>query len=98
MHAGEDRPWLVLGASGAGKSTLLRFLGGLAKAESGEVLSLPPPGERGYLPQFPERALAGRNLAEDLAGAAAALDAARGADPANPRLDFFSAHLLREVS
>ena len=35
-------------------------------------------------------------LAEDLPGAAAALDAARGADPANPRLEFFSAQLLRE--
>ena len=35
-------------------------------------------------------------LAEDLPGAAAALDAARGADPTNPRLEYFSAQLLRE--
>ncbi len=35
-------------------------------------------------------------LAEDLPAAAAALDAARGADPTNPRLEFFSAQLVRE--
>ena len=35
-------------------------------------------------------------LAEDLAGAAGALDAARSADPTNPRLDFFSTQLQHE--
>jgi TonB family protein len=35
-------------------------------------------------------------LAEDLPGAAAALDAARGADPTNPRLEFFSTQLERD--
>jgi TonB family protein len=35
-------------------------------------------------------------LGEDLQGAAGALDAARSADPSNPRLEFFSAQLLHE--
>jgi protein TonB len=35
-------------------------------------------------------------VAEDLVGAASALDAARSADPANPRLDFFSTQLQHE--
>jgi TonB family protein len=35
-------------------------------------------------------------LAEDLPGAASALDAARNADPTNPRLEFFSSQLVRE--
>lgn len=35
-------------------------------------------------------------LAEDLGGAAGALDSARSADPSNPRLDFFSTQLQRE--
>jgi TonB family protein len=34
-------------------------------------------------------------LTEDLSGAAAALDAARSADPSNPRLEFFSSQLAR---
>jgi TonB family protein len=36
-----------------------------------------------------------RLLAEDLPGAASALDAARSADPTNPRLEFFSSQLIR---
>lgn len=35
-------------------------------------------------------------LAEDIGGAAGALDSARSADPSNPRLDFFSSQLQRE--
>jgi TonB family protein len=35
-------------------------------------------------------------LAEDLSGAASALDAARSADPTHPRLEFFSSQLVRE--
>lgn len=35
-------------------------------------------------------------LAQDLPAAAGALDAARSADPANPRLEFFSAQLVHE--
>jgi len=35
-------------------------------------------------------------LAEDIGAAASALDAARSADPSNPRLDFFSTQLQRE--
>jgi TonB family protein len=35
-------------------------------------------------------------LAEDLTAAASMLDAARSADPSNPRLDYFSSQLLRE--
>jgi len=35
-------------------------------------------------------------IAEDLATAAGALDAARGADPTHPRLDFYSTQLQRE--
>lgn len=63
----EDRPWLVLGPSGAGKSTLLRVLGGTLAPRGGRVEGLDR-GRAAYLPQFPERALAGRNLAEDLSG------------------------------
>lgn len=62
-----DRPWLVLGPSGSGKSTLLRLLGGSLRPGGGTVDGVAP-GRAAYLPQFPERALAGRNLAEDLCG------------------------------
>ncbi len=67
----DDRPWLVLGTSGSGKSTLLRLLSGSLDPDRGRVEG-PGTGElkerSGYLPQLPERALAGRNLAEDLSG------------------------------
>jgi energy-coupling factor transporter ATP-binding protein EcfA2 len=60
-----DRPWLVLGPTGSGKSTVLRLLAG-SLGGGGSPLRA---GERpSYLPQLPERALAGRNLAEDLCG------------------------------
>ncbi len=63
-----DRPWVILGPSGAGKTTLLRLLGDVDRPDRG-VLDLPPAvGDRVFLPQFPEAALAGRNLAEDLTG------------------------------
>ena len=64
----DDRPWLILGRSGAGKSTLLRVLAGSFRPEAGSIETAPPGGERAYLPQLPERVLAGRNLAEDLCG------------------------------
>lgn len=67
MEGPADRPWLVLGPSGSGKSTLLRLLGGVLTPHAGAVEGLDP-GGAAYLPQFPERALAGRNLAEDLCG------------------------------
>jgi energy-coupling factor transporter ATP-binding protein EcfA2 len=62
-----DRPWLILGPSGSGKSTLLRLLGGVLTPREGTIEGTGP-GSAAYLPQFPERALAGRNLAEDLTG------------------------------
>jgi ABC-type multidrug transport system ATPase subunit len=64
----DDRPWLLLGPAGSGKSTLLRLLGGVIRPRSGRILGLTPGLESAYLPQLPERALAGRNLAEDLCG------------------------------
>jgi heme exporter protein A len=64
----DDRPWIVLGASGSGKSTLLRLLGGSLSAASGRVWDGASKERAAYLPQLPERALAGRNLAEDLCG------------------------------
>jgi ABC-type multidrug transport system ATPase subunit len=64
----DDRPWIVLGPSGSGKSTLLRLLGGSLRPTSGRMLGCVSKGSAAYLPQLPERALAGRNLAEDLCG------------------------------
>ena len=64
----DDRPWLLLGPAGSGKSTLLRLLGGVIRPRSGNIRGLEPGRESAYLPQLPERALAGRNLAEDLCG------------------------------
>ena len=64
----DDRPWLLLGPAGSGKSTLLRLLGGVIRPRSGNIQGLEPDRESAYLPQLPERALAGRNLAEDLCG------------------------------
>lgn len=64
----DDRPWVVLGASGSGKSTLLRLLGGALRPTTGRMLGCVSEGSAAYLPQLPERALAGRNLAEDLCG------------------------------
>lgn len=63
-----NRPWLLLGPTGSGKSTLLRLLGGRLRADGGRVAGGPPADRRAYLPQLPERALAGRHLAEDLTG------------------------------
>jgi len=60
----EDRPWLVLGATGSGKTTVLRLVSGVLGGGS----PLSSPDRPAYLPQLPERALAGRNLAEDLCG------------------------------
>jgi energy-coupling factor transporter ATP-binding protein EcfA2 len=61
------RPWLVLGESGSGKTSLLQLLAG--SGEPGTRGSpLPSAARPAYLPQLPERALAGRNLAEDLCG------------------------------
>jgi ABC-type transport system involved in cytochrome c biogenesis ATPase subunit len=59
---------VVGGASGAGKTSLLRLLVGREAASQGAVLGGPPPQDWAYLPQLAERALAGRNLAEDLTG------------------------------
>lgn len=64
----DDRPWIVLGPSGSGKSTLLRLLGGSLRATSGLLRGGVPSDRAVYLPQLPERVLAGRNLAEDLCG------------------------------
>jgi heme exporter protein A len=64
----DDRPWVILGPAGAGKSTLLRVLGGALRPNSGRITGVGAGEETGYLPQLPERALAGRNLAEDLCG------------------------------
>ena len=64
----DDRPWVILGSAGAGKSTLLRILGGALRPKSGRITGLEGGEETGYVPQLPERALAGRNLAEDLCG------------------------------
>ena len=68
LEGPDDRPWLVLGPAGSGKTTLLRLLGGGIRPRSGRVLGLEPGRESAYLPQLPERALTGRNLAEDLCG------------------------------
>ena len=64
----DDRPWLLLGPAGSGKSTLLRLLGGVIRPRSGRIVGVTPGHDSAYLPQLPERALAGRNLAEDLCG------------------------------
>jgi ABC-type multidrug transport system ATPase subunit len=61
----DDRPCLILGPTGSGKSTLLRLLAGSLKPSGGSIDGAEPAA---YLPQRPERALAGRNLAEDLCG------------------------------
>jgi ABC-type multidrug transport system ATPase subunit len=61
----DDRPWLVMGRSGSGKTTLLRLLAGWLRPTSGRVDRSPGAA---YLPQLPERVMAGRNLAEDLCG------------------------------
>ena len=68
LEGPDDRPWLLVGPAGSGKSTLLRLLGGVLKPRSGCMRGLDPAREGAYLPQLPERALAGRNLAEDLCG------------------------------
>jgi len=68
LEGPDDRPWLLLGPSGSGKSTLLRLLGGGLRPDSGGIRTDLDAASRAYLPQFPERALAGRNLAEDLTG------------------------------
>lgn len=68
LEGPDDRPWLILGASGAGKSTLLRLLGGALRPTRGRIEGSRSGGDAAYLPQLPERALAGRNLAEDLCG------------------------------
>ena len=68
LEGPDDRPWLFVGPAGSGKSTLLRLLGGVLRPHSGHIRGLDPLGESAYLPQLPERALAGRNLAEDLCG------------------------------
>jgi len=68
-HEGPDhRPWLILGSTGSGKSTLLRLLAGSLRADGGAIRGGAAAGAAAYLPQLPERALAGRNLAEDLCG------------------------------
>jgi energy-coupling factor transporter ATP-binding protein EcfA2 len=64
----DDRAWLILGPSGSGKSTLLRLLAGALRPQTGVIERLDREDEAAYVPQFPERALAGRNLAEDLSG------------------------------
>jgi ABC-type multidrug transport system ATPase subunit len=61
----DDRPWLLLGPTGSGKTTLLKVLAGDLRPTRGV---LEPAAGAAYLPQFPERVLAGRNLAEDLVG------------------------------
>jgi energy-coupling factor transporter ATP-binding protein EcfA2 len=66
LEGPDDRLWLVLGATGAGKTTLLRLLGGAIRPDAGSVEGAG--SDAAYLPQLPERALAGRNLAEDLCG------------------------------
>jgi ABC-type multidrug transport system ATPase subunit len=68
LEGPDDRPWLILGPAGSGKSTLLRILGGAIRPAGGRILGLVPGKETAYLPQLPERALTGRNLAEDLCG------------------------------
>ena len=67
LEGPDDRPWLVLGPTGSGKTTLLRILGGATKPDRGKILG-GGGADAAYLPQLPERALAGRNLAEDLSG------------------------------
>lgn len=45
----------VVGPNGVGKSTLLRLLSGLLVPEAGSVVTSPPGGAVGYLPQEPDR-------------------------------------------
>jgi ABC-type multidrug transport system ATPase subunit len=79
LEGPDDRPWLILGRSGAGKSTFLRLLSGSIRPAGGTMIGVPPRGEVAYLPQLPERALAGRNLAEDLCGEVRPAPAVRSA-------------------
>jgi energy-coupling factor transporter ATP-binding protein EcfA2 len=68
LEGPDERPWLILGGTGSGKTTLLRLLGANLEPRSGEVEGFRPGEISAYLPQLPERAMAGRNLAEDLSG------------------------------
>ena len=61
----DNIPWLILGPSGSGKTTFLRAIAGRL-AFRGRMEGAPPRDSTVFVPQFPERVLCGRNLAEDL--------------------------------
>ena len=59
----ENVPWLFLGPSGSGKTTMLQLISGVRSPSQGKLVGFPDRGQVAYMPQFPDRVLAGRSLA-----------------------------------